>query len=166
MKVAVVDHGYNIEVLKWLFENDELLREHRLESVEAEPIVVYFDDSQRGETVERTRPFYDNADRLVVPYKEGLERIKALADDIGVLVTSYNLGREGAGLDLISAVRKGDLGERLQGVAMALIADFGDPLSSHRELDYLRINLVIDYIINERSQDALLELVRKVKETK
>lgn len=166
MKVAIVDHGYNLDVLRGLFEDSELLGRHRIESIDAEPIVVYFDDSQRRETVERTKAVYDNADALVVPYKEGLERIKALADDIGVLVTAYDLGREGAGLDLISAIRQGDLGERLRGIAAAIIADFGDPLSSHRELDYLRIDLTIDYIINERSQDALLELIRRVTEAK
>lgn len=166
MKVAIVDHGYNLETLRGLFENAELLRKHGLESIEAKPIVVYSADYQREETLERTKQVYHNAYQLVCAYEEGLQRIELSASDLGVLVIASNLGREGAGLDLISDIRKCRLGIALQHVPIAIIADFGDPLSSHRELDYLGINLTIDYIINERSQDALLELIRRVTEAK
>lgn len=164
MITAVVDNGYNLGILKHLFEDSELLGKHGLESVELKPIIMYDTDSQRSEAVERTGQLYDNADELVVPYEKGLERLKALAGNIDVLVITCYLGREGAGLDLIGDVRRGNLGEKLREIPVAVIADFGDPLSSHEELKELEINLFIDYITNDTTQDALLELIREVKE--
>ena len=166
MKVAVVDHGYNLGILKGLFESPELLRTQGLESVGLEPIVVYRREPQRQGAVERTQKLYDNAEQLVVTYEQALERLRALAGDIGMLVVANTLGGDCDGLDLIGDVRRGRLGEQLKDIPTAIIADFGDPLSSHDELAGLRINMFLDYIIFDKVQDALLAYIRKLEQEK
>lgn len=161
MKIAVVDYGDNIKVLKSYFEGERFLRRYWLESIELKPIVVYDTEAQRKEVIENLGNIYDNVNELIVTYDKGLERLREVGDDISVLIISESLGREGAGLELISAVREGDLGEKLKDIPIAIIA-CGDPMSPHQEkLKKLNINLFIDYL-DKTYLDALLELIKRL----
>ncbi len=168
MKIAAVDYGYNLPILKNLFKNTALLEKYRLESIGLEPIFVYDKNSQRDKVLELAGQIYNNADEIVFTYEEGLERLKSLAGSIDLLIAACSLGREASGLDLIGDARRGNLGETLTDIPIAVIADFGDPLSPHTELNEagLGINLFIDYIFNAKNQDALLNLINEIQQTK
>lgn len=158
--IVVFDHGHNIAYIDQTLKNESGLQ---IEAYGIYDRTAPNAEAQRSAVVDRFGKVYDSPEKIVMPYDEGMQILQGLDGQARLLITADNLGREGAGRDLIQAIRQGKLGAGLQDILTALISNSSDPLCVTPGVAELGIALIMDYG-PAGSQQALAELVRKAEQ--